>query len=644
MTHRAVTALSCLLVALACGVYGQTDGPGTGAAGARTDGVAELTRPVLGFEGTWLPGRWVPLQATLTAQPLPFRGTVTITVTAAGGTIYEVSHQVHVTDRERTALEFVIPVPRGDFHVEAAVAGGGGDSGKTLWREQWMFDPISEATRVVLVVGRPGSLELLSRIRGTLADGAELIYTSPRKLPLDPLGYDTVDTVLLYNARLEDVPHAAAAALDIWVRRGGRVTTVGGVHFGPDDAIRLHSLLPGRFIGLARGMPAEWYELFPLGIAGPSSTVLYSRLQPSRAARQVPRSGIPILVYEDHGKGSLEFVGTNISTLGRIAMPGSGLWREAFPSLSVTGRIRFATLADRRMRTTVVGSAALIGGLRLFPPRATIALLGLAYVVGMALLTRALARGHHRPRAAVLTPAAGAAALGIVMLLTAPGGSWTRPAVLAEAELLRAAAPAHRNDPTPGVVDKDITVASRTGGRVDIGLPLGVQPVPLSGRAVATYGDATSRRLSPELERGEERHYFLQSSPTVPVTAEIHASSRGLRLSVRNNADRLLSEAFVLWRGTAFGLGDITAGGGFDEALTVAMTDTELDRRLSRGREAVLRSIRERTEEGAGPLLVGFFEEPLVPLLAPTAVERTLLSVGVFSLQLPPMPRSRMEG
>lgn len=593
----------------------------------------ELSDPVPGFEGMFIPGAWIPLGMTLRSEQQPFRGEIEVTVTASGSTRYRVLQPVRVDEAGSQRVEVVIPAPSPEFTVQARLRPTAGSPEGT----EWQIAADRGARRIILVVGREGGLDLLRRIRGTMADDARFVYVTPEEVPIDPLGLDTVDTVVLYDARLSRLTSEAVAALDVWVRRGGRLIALGGVHLSTSDVTVIRLLLPGRVSGLARGMPDDWNRLFPLGIIGDSASILYSRFHPDERARQVPREGIPIIAYEDRGKGSVEFVATDIATLGRIAMPGSGLWREAFPPLSAVGRIRVPTTVTRDPRDTLTGSVLLTDGPRLFPGRGLVALAGLIYVVALAVLTRVLARSHRPPRATVTGPGAAALAVSLLMLLGAARGTWTTPVSVAEGELFRASAVGHGSEPSPGVVEKDLLVASRTGGPVEIGLPAALQPVPRAGHTVTLRQGLGDRQLLVPLARSERRSFYLQSSVALDVTAELSLSSGGAYLSLANNSTRHLHDAYILWNDALFEVGRVARGATVRMELHTGATEAGVARAVGNRRARVLRRVR-RGVSRAGPVLVTFFENPLVPVSVPRVYHRRTLSMGLIALQQPASP------
>jgi hypothetical protein len=600
--------------------------------GAATHGEeVSLTDPIPGFNGMFLPGTWVPVHTVLVSPEAAFRGDLVFTVTETGTTRYRVIRRIEMQSAGSLPLEFVIPTPASEFEVDASLRP---DEGR-VQNATWALSAPARSGRIVLVVGRPGALDLLERIRGTMADNASVIYGSPEELPADPLGYDTVDTVVLYDSRLARLSAETVAALDVWVRRGGRVITVGGAHLSPADGTVIRPLLPGRVGDLTRGMPSEWNALFPLGIIGRSANILYSRFHPDARAQTVPRRGTPIITYEDRGKGSLAFVATGVATLGRIAMPGSGIWREAFPPLSPVGRVRVPTMIRRTARDSVVGEAIVSDGPRLFPARGTVALLGLLYIVVISVLARRLSRSHLPGHAAVLRPASLAIAVSALLLLGAARGSWTRPATIAEGELFRGSALSHGSEPTPGIVEKDLIAASRTGARLEIGLPAALQPVPLAGRTVYVRQEASETRLLTSLGRGERNYHFLQTTLSLDVTAGLALSSRGVNLSLRNASVRHLSDAVLLWNGRLFALGDIGRGTTFRTNLATEISYRSMQRTLGVRRARMLRRFSEVAMSGIGPIVIAFIEEPLVPVSVPGTYGRSAVTVAMFSLQHP---------
>jgi len=589
-----------------------------------------LTDPIAGFDGVFLPGSWVPVHTVLRSPDDAFRGDVVFTVTETGSTRYRIIRRIEMDSAGSLPIEIVIPTPASEFEVDASLRPEDGRARNATWT----LSAPARSGRIILVVGRPGALDLLDRIRGTMADNASVIYVGPDELPADPLGYDTIDTVVLYDSRLTRLSSETVAALDVWVRRGGRVITVGGAHLSPADGTLIRPLLPGRVGDLTQGMPSEWNALFPLGIIGRSTGILYSRFHPHERAQTVPRRGIPIIAYEDRGKGSLAFVATGVATLGRIAMPGSGIWREAFPPLSPVGRVRVPTMIRRTARDSVVGETIISDGPRLFPTRATVALVGLLYIVFISVLARRLSRSHLPARAAVLRPAALALALSGLMLLGAARGSWTRPATIAEGELFRASALSHGSEPMPGIVEKDLIAASRTGSGLEIGLPAALQPVPLAGRTVSVRQGTSETTLLTSLGRGEQNYHFLQTTLSLDVTAGLALSSRGVNISLRNASIRHLSDAVLLWNGKLFELGDIERGSVFRTNLVTAVSDRGTQRSMGVERARMLRRFRE-VVSGIGPVLIAFVDEPLVPVSISDTYGRSAVTVAMFSLQHP---------
>lgn len=589
-----------------------------------------LTDPVAGFDGMFLAGSWVPVHTRLISPEAPFRGDVSFTAVETGETRYRIIRRIEMDTAGSLPIEIVIPTPASEFEVQVSLRPDDGAPQNVLWT----LSAPARSGRIVLVAGRPGALELLDRIRATMADNASILYASPNELPADPLGYDTIDTVVLYDSRLARLSTETVAALDVWVRRGGRVITVGGPHLSPADGATIRTLLPGRVGDLTRGMPAEWNALFPLGIIGRSANILYTRFHADENAQTVPRRGIPLIAYEDRGKGSIAFVATSVSTLGRIAMPGSGVWREAFPPLSPVGRVRVPTMIRRTAPDSVVGEAIISNGARLFPGRGAVAVVGLLYVVFMAVLTRRLSRSHLPARAAVLRPAALALAVSVLLLHGAARGGWTKPAAIAEGELFRGSALSHGSEPTPGILEKDLIAASRTGSKLEIGLPAALQPVPLAGRTVSVRQGTSESTLLTSLEPGEQNYHFLQTTLALDVTAGLAFSSRGVNLSLRNASSRSLSDGVLLWNGRLFELGDIERGGVFRVNLATTVSERSMQRSMGVERARMLRRFRA-VVSGIGPVLIAFVDEPLVPVVVSHTYGRSAVTVAMFSLQHP---------
>ncbi|MFO8065460.1 MAG: hypothetical protein R6V29_12625 [Spirochaetia bacterium] len=599
-----------------------------------------LSKPHIGFGDTYRSGSWAPLSTRVQTSDSAPGGEIRLSVTDDEDTQYRIVRDLQSGTSEQQQLEFIIPVPDDRFSVAAQLYA----DGKQRWSRTWQFDAPELPRRLVLAVARKGSLEPLTEAHGTLADDARIVHITPDELPRNALGYDAVDTVLLYDAAPAEVSPAAVSALERWTRRGGQVITVGGVHLRPGDTEQIKRLLPGSVSGFTRGMPSSWNVLFPLGISGSASTIYSSAFDPSASARTVPAEGPPLISYQERGKGSIAFVATDLQTLSRIAMRGSGLWREAFPPLSQTGRIRFPTNMNRQMHTTPIGNAAIIDAPPLVPRRATVTIVGLLYVIAIAVVTHLIARGYRPPRAAVLVPALAATALAAALLFGAERGSWTPPAFVAKGELFRGTAPGHDAKPSPGVLQTDLLIISRTGAEVELTLGNDLHPIPLRRRSVTVYENRNTHTLKPEIVRGGERNYYIQSSMSLPMTAELALSSRGVRLSLSNGTDTRIEDAYVLWNNTVFRLGSMHAGGWLSKDLTEHMSAAEIRRRIPADRAAALRNISRRSVSGAEPALLVFMEQPFERLTTPPKLHSHSFSAGLLSLQHPSAHRVAGSG
>ncbi|MFP4066009.1 MAG: hypothetical protein ACLFS5_00740 [Spirochaetaceae bacterium] len=587
-----------------------------------------LLDPVLGFDGSFSPGSWVPFRATFVSPEGPFDGEVTVDLRFEGGTAYRAIHHVRTAGAGTQPVEIILPAHSQEVRVEAGVTDG------TTTDSRWETTSSEELRRFVLVLGRVGSLDLLHRIRGTLAEDARIVYVEPAELPTEALGLDAADTVVLYNAALTQLREDSVRALNTWIRRGGRLITIGGAHLTEQDAAAITKLLPGKIAELEQGVPAAWSTLFPFGIVDGGSRVRYSHLEPTPGARRVPETGPPLVAYEDRGKGTVEFVATDIRTLGGMAMSESGLWREAFSPLPPAGRIRFPTAVGRRMQDSLAGNAVMSGRAYLLPGRGTLMLAGIGYIIIIALLTRRLARSRSPSRIALIGPAAVAVAVSGFLLLGASRGTWIAQTFLGEGEVFRAAASAHRDSPTPGVLEKDILVASRIEEDFEGELPEGLQPVPRHGQAVTVREDGSRRSLLVPLERNEQRSYYVQGALELHVTAELYASASGVRLSLHNGSGFDLEDAHVLWNRALFALGDISDGSVLRTALSRSVPERAIRRQAGTTTGRVLRSIRQSAPP-PGPVLVAFLEEPLAAIATPEHYRRRGVSVVLLSLQQP---------
>jgi hypothetical protein len=308
----------------------------------------------LGWDGPLRSGRWMPLHVTASdpaatdAKPRAVR--IDLEVPQGGPNVMQVHQYATIGPSPGT---FTLLVP---FRYD----GGGNDggptvtlrdagTGKTLAR--WPDDRRSEdgpgpfwdrlsnsELRVVGVVGEWSLLEAMADAAGAKLRAVQL----PRdRLPVQPLGYDLLDVLVLNRANLNAVPGDVQQAMADWVRAGGTLLMWPGGDPVPPGP--LADVLPCRV-----GRPTA-YPVTPAGRAaavlpdGPNATLQGFELVPTPDATSIPLWEDPTATT---GAAAAAVAYTRRVGFGRATVAPFDISRIRFRSTQA-GRTFYARVTDR---------------------------------------------------------------------------------------------------------------------------------------------------------------------------------------------------------------------------------------------------------------------------------------------------------
>ncbi len=334
---RLTLALSVLtLVAWAAGPPDAAS-PDADAAQAPHDG-PQIVACRLGWAGEYKVGHWTPMWIDV-AGNLPAAMRVEVTWPDPDG-VEATFTALPTADgpRPQDASGQPYPVP---LYVKVGRVGSAASvalvvDGKVL--DRVALDPAAAAGDGHILPGLPSTAELLVAL-GPIDLSAALPNRAPDRgeltlrtvhlagvadLPTDWFGYEGVDTLVISTGDLELSRELAAdprrlAALDEWVKLGGRLVMLCGRHAPELIAAGqpLSALVPGTFaqtVTLTQTGPLEHFSQseIPIARGGPRGEVIAAQLRDVTGQIDAFAGGkptdLPLVVRAAHGMGELAFV------------------------------------------------------------------------------------------------------------------------------------------------------------------------------------------------------------------------------------------------------------------------------------------------------------------------------------------------
>ncbi|MCH8923857.1 MAG: hypothetical protein IIA67_12010, partial [Planctomycetes bacterium] len=314
---------------------------------AQDDGV-KITEVTVGFDGICRVGSWTPVHVTLYSKSKAFighvevvvpdgdgvpsrvstRGLRTVAVPAGGSTttLYARFGRMH----EEIGVSFIADdhlVARGKFQTNIE------DAKRTI---------LSANRELIVAVGYPIGLKEAIKLRNQDEFDEEAVVAqlnSTDQLPTRWYGYEGVDFVVLATGNLDayrglTVDTARAAALDEWVRRGGRLVLCVGKN-APTVLRKNHALsrfAPGRFSNakLATLRNAEALEDYsnqdkPVATGDEGLLLLAPQLDDVEGFVEVSGDAdLPLVVRSAYGFGEVVFVAIDLDVAPFSRWPGRG--------------------------------------------------------------------------------------------------------------------------------------------------------------------------------------------------------------------------------------------------------------------------------------------------------------------------------
>lgn len=524
---------------------------------------------VVGYSDTFQPGRWTPLNVTVTNHAGNLQGALEVEVTGGDELSERPFVAIHRRELElhresRKTLQFTVFLQGLSRPLVIRVRSGEHE----LARAEVDLRTRFAAGRLLLVLSRDADLDYLNDGE---AGGLRVVYPHPELLPVHWRGYDAVAAIVVHGVSLERLSPLQFDALRKWIAQGGILAVSGGPDYSLLRSPRLAALLPGLPQGITPiDSDALQRALSPsLDVSRP---VHVNRLGFFRGRASLSAGEVPLIVERTLGLGRVLYLTFDVTANPFDRWDGM---RELWLSSLRLPPARPLSVADPAYESPLppLIRAEAAG----FPSPATVVYF-LALYLGILLAgCRLASRSTRRRWAASLlsygTPVLFAAA---AWLLFGPAAFPRGPSMVATAMI----------EPLPDSayarLNLDIGMYSNRSGRLRLeyrgGEPV-VQPPSRVSQGVRAgnwvLGEGTPRFLEP-LDRRRYVLHTLRGQDVIAfhLDASVYDESTGPRLVMDNASGRMLSDMWLIFDGRAYALGHVAA-------------DAKVERQLASGTDGV---------------------------------------------------------
>ena len=292
--------------------------------------------PAPGFGGFFRPGEWTPINVLIenrpdspNAKPYTLEGTLQVVVEPAQGDKTIFARQVTVTHQQRLRVTLYAKIPEsGEALIEFRTR-----RGQRRWWQNLKPDltKLKDGQRLIVVASEQGDLFNPRSALGLLGPRRALVH--PMFLPDRWIGYESVDLLVLPRDPTEAlVDESQREALLSWLRLGGRVLAVGGLHYQSFQSSFLEPALPVAIKGSE--------EISFPGPDGKAVRLLSSTFDVKPGAAVLwSHGGRPLAARWPVGSGEATYVGTDLdSSVGRDVPQMRALWDAAVYEPGATRR------------------------------------------------------------------------------------------------------------------------------------------------------------------------------------------------------------------------------------------------------------------------------------------------------------------
>jgi hypothetical protein len=568
-------------------------------------GAAHAASPVsieaiVGLGGVVRAGRWAPFILTVENRGPAREAVLTLEVYRGSelrGTLASRTFEraVSLPARSRRRFSFAAPVAASPRPAVARLMA----DGREMARLEIDLRPVTVSDRIVVAVSSELAFDFLAQ------EGARVVYPHPENLPDAWTGWSGADLVVLRDTAFHRLSGPQTAALERWVRAGGRMVITGGAVALQLESSGLSGLLPVEVEGLVErtGLP----DLARLANgAAPSGRWTLADSEPRAGATVLASDAdLPIVATRSLGRGSVGWLAFDPADPRVAAWPGvPSLWR------ALAGDAVAVAVGDESPREPLddpwIAPLAARSEVS-FPSHGLLAAFLAAFLLPSLALLLLPRRPSPRLRAALLA----------LLAVGAAGAGWSafnRFWFQADDFLLEAA----RVEAGDGAarLSRRVAVCSPSGG--DFSLALGPADIRVedvtavgerrpAGSLVVELGDEAVVRASMP---GRYQSRLLVSDTVIPfaLSADIGTEGDGTWLTVENRTGVTIRDSFLVADGKIVPLGDLAP----DVRSRFVLPSDGATSAVSIS-DGVRRAFWER-ESGsigrAGPVLAGWLDEP----------------------------------
>ncbi len=584
---------------------------------------------VVGFTDTFQPGRWTPLNVTVTNHGGDLSGELEVQVTGGDelrGRLFVTTHwrKLELHRDSRKTLQFTVFPQRLSHPLVIRVHSGG----RELARSEIDLRTRFVAERLVLVLSRDADLDYLN---DGAANGLRVLYPHPESLPVHWRGYDAVAAIVVHGVSLERLSASQFDALHKWIAQGGILAVSGGPDYALLRSPRLAALLPGLPLGMTRMDAGALKRAFSISL-DVSRPVHVNRLGDFRGRARLRAGAVALIVERTLGLGRVLYLTFDVAGYPFDRWDGMrALWLDSL-------RLPPPTRASLSVAEPVLESplpALIRAESPNFLSHATV-LYFLALYLGLLL-------------AAYWIPVRGTRLRPL-----APLWSWAAPVLFAPAAWLlfgpsvfprgATAVAVAVIEPFPDSIyarlELDLGAYANRSGALRLEYR-GAEPVLYPPRRAQregnvgdwVFGEGPRRFFEPRDRRRYVLH-ALQGEDVIAfhLEASVHDEPKGPRLVLDNASGRTLEDLWLVFEGYAYELGSVAAGARVERGLTRRAHGVEVGeaswRRVLRPPAgapvqmlAPIRIVLERRSQRADDgdpapghaLLIGYTASPLQP-------------------------------
>lgn len=204
---------------------------------------------LLGFQGFYKTGTWVPLTVIVSNDAARIRGDLEVIV--PGSRSFRESddltfrQNLDVDPGQRRNIPFLVPILNPAKPIRLRIT-----AGDTVIEQEINALAGNLPGRIVAVVGRGRPLRFLQNFSAG-GIGTHLAYPHWEDLPAHWAGYDSIEALSLSAERLTNLSEGQLQAIESWVRLGGTLIIDGGASLTPRSLDTVGRFVEARYRGRA---------------------------------------------------------------------------------------------------------------------------------------------------------------------------------------------------------------------------------------------------------------------------------------------------------------------------------------------------------------------------------------------------------